>query len=163
LAETWGIGDKQRNNGILILVSMANPREIFFATGYGLEEYVTDGLAKRIINEHVLPAFKQQHYFDGLNMATDDLMQLLNGTFKGFEKKKSKGIPKGLIVVGIILFVVFASRGNRGGGFRTYGRPGWTGFPMGGGGFSGGRSSSSGGFGGFGGGSFGGGGAGGSW
>ena len=164
LAEAWGIGNKQRNNGMLILVSMDNPREIFIATGYGLEEFVTDGLAKRIINEHVLPAFKQQDYYAGLNIATDDLMQLLTGTFKGFEKKKSKGFPKGLIVVGIILFVVFATRGNRGGGFRTYGRPGWSGFPMGGGGFSGGRSSSGGGgFGGFGGGSFGGGGAGGSW
>jgi uncharacterized protein len=164
LAEAWGVGDKQRNNGILILVSMGNPREIFIATGYGLEEFVTDGLAKRIINEHVLPEFKQQRYYEGLNTATDDLMQLLKGTFKGFEKKKSMKFPKGLIVMGIILIAVFASRGNRGGGFRTYGRPGWSGFPMGGGGFSGGRSSSGGGgFGGFGGGSFGGGGAGGSW
>lgn len=165
LAEAWGIGDKQRNNGILILVSMDNPREVFIATGYGVEEFVTDGLAKRIINEHVLPAFKQQRYYDGLNQGTDDLMQLLKGTFKGFgKKKKSKGLPA-LLVVGIVLFVIFASRGQRGGGFRTYGRPGWGGFPMGGGGWhsGGGRSSGGGGFGGFGGGSFGGGGAGGSW
>ncbi|MFN5372260.1 MAG: TPM domain-containing protein [Bacteroidia bacterium] len=165
LAEAWGVGDKQRNNGIMILVSMDNPREVFIATGYGVEEFVTDGLAKRIINEHMLPAFKQQRYYDGLNQGSNDLMQLLKGTFKGFEKKKkSKGFPA-LIVVAIVLFVIFASRGQRGGGFRTYGRPGWGGFPMGGGGWhsGGGRSSSGGGFGGFGGGSFGGGGAGGSW
>ncbi len=166
LAEAWGIGNKQRNNGILILVSMDNPREVFIATGYGVEEFVTDGLAKRIINEHVLPAFKQQRYYDGLNQGSDDLMQLLKGTFKGFgKKKKSKSIPAVFVVLGIIVFVMFASR-NRGGGggFRTYGRPGWGGFPMGGGGWhSGGGSSGGGGFGGFGGGSFGGGGAGGSW
>lgn len=164
LAEAWGVGDKQRNNGIMILVSMDNPREVFIATGYGVEEFVTDGLAKRIINEHMLPAFKQQRYYDGLNQGSNDLMQLLKGTFKGFEKKKkSKGFPA-LIVVAIVLFVIFASRGQRGGGFRTYGSPGWGGFPMGGGGWhSGGGSSGGGGFGGFGGGSFGGGGAGGSW
>ena len=165
LAEAWGIGNKQRNNGILILVSMDNPRDVFIATGYGVEEFVTDGLAKRIINEHMLPAFKQQRYYDGLNQGSDDLMQLLKGTFKGFgKKKKSKGIPALFVVVAIVLFVIFASRGQRGGGFRTYGRPGWGGFPMGGGGWhSGGGSSGGGGFGGFGGGSFGGGGAGGSW
>ena len=166
LAEAWGIGNKQRNNGILILVSMDNPREVFIATGYGVEEFVTDGLAKRIINEHMLPAFKQQRYYDGLNQGSDDLMQLLKGTFKGFgKKKKAKSIPAVFVVLGIIVFVMFASR-NRGGGggFRTYGRPGWGGFPMGGGGWhSGGGSSGGGGFGGFGGGSFGGGGAGGSW
>jgi uncharacterized protein len=165
LAESWGIGNKQRNNGILILVSMDNPREVFIATGYGVEEFVTDGLAKRIINEHILPAFKQQRYYDGLNQGSDDLMQLLKGTFKGFgKKKKSKGIPAIFVVGAIVLFVIFASRGQRGGGFRTYGRPGWGGFPMGGGGWhSGGGSNGGGGFGGFGGGSFGGGGAGGSW
>lgn len=165
LAEAWGIGNKQRNNGILILVSMDNPREVFIATGYGVEEFITDGLAKRIINEHMLPAFKQQRYYDGLNLGSDDLIQLLKGTFKGFEKKKkSKSIPALFVVVAIVLFVIFASRGQRGGGFRTYGRPGWGGFPMGGGGWhSGGGSSGGGGFGGFGGGSFGGGGAGGSW
>jgi uncharacterized protein len=166
LAEAWGIGNKQRNNGILILVSMDNPREVFIATGYGVEEFVTDGLAKRIINEHMLPAFKQQRYYDGLNQGSDDLMQLLKGSFKGFgKKKKSKSIPAVFVVLGIIVFVMFASR-NRGGGggFRTYGRPGWGGFPLGGGGWhSGGGSSGGGGFGGFGGGSFGGGGAGGSW
>jgi uncharacterized protein len=165
LAEAWGIGNKQRNNGILILVSMDNPREVFIATGYGVEEFVTDGLAKRIINEHMLPAFKQQRYYDGLNQGSDDLMQLLKGTFKGFgKKKKTKGIPAIFVVGAIVLFVIFASRGQRGGGFRTYGRPGWGGFPMGGGGWhSGGGSNGGGGFGGFGGGSFGGGGAGGSW
>jgi len=165
LAEAWGIGNKQRNNGILILVSMDNPREVFIATGYGVEEFVTDGLAKRIINEHMLPAFKQQRYYDGLNQGSDDLMQLLKGTFKGFgKKKKSKNVPAFFVVLGIVLLVIFSSRGHRGGGFRTYGRPGWGGFPMGGGGWhSGGGSSGGGGFGGFGGGSFGGGGAGGSW
>ena len=175
LAEKWGIGQKDRNNGILILVSMSNPREVFIATGYGVEEFVPDVTAKRIIEEHVLPRFKESRYYDGLDIATTDLQQLLRGTFKGFGEKKSRGrpgIPAWAIVVFIILLVIFISRrsGGPGGGrrYRTYGGPGWGGFPVvggfggfGGGGFGGGRSG--GGFGGFGGGSFGGGGAGGSW
>lgn len=176
LAENWGIGQKDRNNGLLILVSMDNPREVFIATGYGLEEYITDATAKRIIEEHVIPEFKRKNYFAGLDIATTDLQQLLQGTFKGFEKKGRRGnggfgIPAWVILVFIILLVIFISRksgGNAGGGrrYRTYGGPGWGGFPIGGGfggGGFGGGGRSGGGFGGFGGGSFGGGGAGGSW
>jgi len=173
LAEKWGIGQKDRNNGLLILVSMDNPREVFIATGYGLEEFVPDALAKRIVDEHIIPNFKQNAYFEGLDLATTDLEQLLRGTFKGFGKKKSKrggpGIPPWIIVVFIILMVIFVSskggRGGRGRGIRTFGGPGWGGIPIGGfgGGGFGGGSSGGGGFGGFGGGSFGGGGAGGSW
>lgn len=173
LAEKWGIGQKDRNNGLLILVSMSNPREVFIATGYGLEEFVPDATAKRIVDEHMLPYFKKSSYYEGLDLATTDLEQLLKGTFKGFGKKKGRrgglGIPPWIIVVFIILFVIFvSSRGGRGGnnrGVRTFGGPGWGGFPIGGfggGGFGGGRSGG-GGFGGFGGGGFGGGGAGGSW
>lgn len=173
LAEKWGIGQKDRNNGLLILVSMDNPREVFIATGYGLEEFVPDATAKRIVDDHILPNFKQSAYFEGLDIATTDLEQLLRGTFKGFGNKKSKrggpGVPPWIIVVFIILMVIFVSskggRGGRGRGIRTYGGPGWGGFPIGGfgGGGFGGGSSGGGGFGGFGGGSFGGGGAGGSW
>lgn len=170
LAEKWGVGQKDRNNGILILVSMDNPREVFIATGYGVEEFVPDVTAKRIIDEHIIPQFKNKAYYEGLDQATTDLEQLLRGTFKGFGKKKKKGAPGGfpawVIVVMIILLVIFFSsrKGGGGRGFRTYGGPGWGGIPLGRGGFGGGGfSSGGGGFGGFGGGSFGGGGAGGSW
>lgn len=173
LAEKWGIGQKDRNNGILILVSMSNPREVFIATGYGVEEFVPDATAKRIVDEHILPYFKKSAYYEGLDLATTDLEQLLRGTFKGFGKKKGRrgglGVPPWIIVVFIILLIIFiSSKGSRGGrnrGYRTFGGPGWGGFPIGGfgGGGFGGGSSGGGGFGGFGGGSFGGGGAGGSW
>lgn len=173
LAEKWGIGQKDRNNGLLILVSMSNPREVFIATGYGLEEFVPDATAKRIVDEHMLPYFKKSSYYEGLDLATTDLEQLLKGTFKGFGKKKGRrgglGIPPWIIVVFIILLVIFiSSKSSRGGnnrGVRTFGGPGWGGFPIGGfgGGGFGGGSSGGGGFGGFGGGGFGGGGAGGSW
>jgi uncharacterized protein len=167
----WGIGHKGRDNGILILVSMGNPREVFINTGYGVESYVTDAMAGRIVQEHLVPKFKENDYFGGLNLATDDLIQLLQGSFKGFGNKKDKApFPPIVFVVLIILIVIFISRNSKGGGggryMRTFGGPfpgAFGGYGRGGGfgGFGGG--SSGGGFGGFGGGSTGGGGAGGSW
>jgi uncharacterized protein len=166
LAGKWEIGQKGKDNGILILVSMANPRGIFIATGYGIEQYVPDVIAKRIIEEHILPRFKNEDYYGGLEIGTSDLIELLSGTFKGFEKqKKSKGIPPLVILIIIIGIVIIISRFNKGGmnnrGYtRTFGGPFFGG--LGAGGFGGG-SSGGGGFGGFGGGGFGGGGAGGNW
>lgn len=168
----WGIGHKGRDNGILILVSMSNPREVFINTGYGAESFVPDVSAGRIVNDHILPNFKKQQYYEGLNLATDDLIQMMNGSFKGFPKKgKGKGLSPFLIVLIIIIVIIVLSSANKGGGrggryHRTFGGPfaggyggsrGWGGGGFGGGGFGGG------GFGGFGGGSTGGGGAGGSW
>jgi uncharacterized protein len=166
LAGKWEIGQKGKDNGILILVSMGNPRGIFIATGYGIEQYVPDVIAKRIIEEHILPRFKNEDYYGGLDIGTTDLFQLLSGTFKGFEKqKKSKGIPPLAILIIIIIIVILISRFNKGGmnnrGYtRTFGAPFFGG--LGAGGF-GGSSPGGGGFGGFGGGGFGGGGAGGDW
>ncbi|MFM2286414.1 MAG: hypothetical protein RLZZ543_1911 [Bacteroidota bacterium] len=169
----WKIGDEKRDNGILILVSMDNPREVFINTGYGVEEYVPDISAGRIVDEDLLPQFKQSNYFEGLDKATDDLMQMLKGTFKGFPKKEKSrgGIPPFAILIIIIIAVILISRSKGGGSggryIRTFGGPGFGGGfgGFGGGGFGGGSSGGfgGGGFGGFGGGSSGGGGAGGSW
>jgi Beta-propeller domains of methanol dehydrogenase type len=74
LAEKWGVGQKGKNNGILILVKpkTANEKgEIFVAVGYGLEAVVPDAIAHRtIVNTEILPAFKVGDYFGGLDRAT---------------------------------------------------------------------------------------------
>ena len=166
----WKIGQEGRNNGILILVSMDNPRETFINTGYGLEEFVPDIMAGRIVQEDLLPYFKKEQYYEGLDKASTDLMQMLKGSFKGF-KKKSRGqkIPPMAILVLIIIAVILISKSKGGGGghyMRTFGGAGLGGFGgFGGGGFGSGSGGGfgGGGFGGFGGGSTGGGGAGGSW
>jgi uncharacterized protein len=166
----WKIGQEGRNNGILILVSMGNPRETFINTGYGMEEFVPDIMAGRIVQEDLLPYFKKEQYYEGLDKASSDLMQMLKGTFKGFKKKNPKQkIPPIAILVLIILAVILISKSKGGGGghyMRTFGGAGLGGFGgFGGGGFGSGSGGGfgGGGFGGFGGGSSGGGGAGGSW
>ncbi|MDH3708557.1 MAG: TPM domain-containing protein [Cyclobacteriaceae bacterium] len=171
LAEMWGIGQQGTDNGLLILVA-PNERRIFIATGYGLEPYVPDVVAKRIIEKTIKPNFRNEDYYRGLDQATNILMGLLSGQFAPEQLDESISIWPLLLLFGFFLLVLFLiSRGNRGGGSyydpdsRTYmgpyrGSSTWSDFSGGRGSFGGGGG---GGFGGFGGGSFGGGGAGGSW
>lgn len=170
LGRAWGIGNKEFNNGILVLVAK-NDRKIFIATGYGLEGALPDALAKQIIANEIRPNFKENDFYRGLDEGTNAIIQAIIGEYKapdGYHQKDEKGVPGIVIVIIVIIIISILRRGGGGGGHynrRGYHRgsgmwlfPGAGGF---GGGFGGG--SSGGGFGGFGGGSFGGGGAGGGW
>lgn len=183
LGEKWGVGQKGRNNGILILVKTKTDTkgEVQIATGYGVEGPIPDLACTDIVNNEILPAFRNGDYFGGLDKATTTLMSLARGEFSAAEysqspkKKSGKDTPVGFIIIVIIIFIAMISRksgGKNNKNISTGGLPFWLLLGMMGsgrgshsgswGGFSGGGGGS-GGFGGFGGGSFGGGGAGGSW
>ncbi|MEX0813941.1 MAG: TPM domain-containing protein [Chitinophagales bacterium] len=160
LGEKWGIGQKNIDNGLLILASKED-REVFIATGYGLEEYVPDALAKRIVEAVIVPNFKNGDFYNGFDQAINYIMGLVAGKFTAEDiKGKRPPIPWYYILIILVLFGVSSLfRRNR---YASYSGRGY----RGGGGFVGGFGGSSGGgggFGGFGGGSFGGGGAGGRW
>jgi len=177
----WGVGQKKFNNGIVFLIKPTGnkgERKTYIAVGYGLEGIIPDATAKHIIDNEVIPEFRQQQYDAGVDKAITVLMALAKKeySYKTYEKKAQDGSYLALfIVLGIIiLFVVVGSRRSK--AATTIGSTG-SNLPffaammmmgsMGGRGRSGGDwddfSSGAGGFGGFGGGSFGGGGAGGSW
>lgn len=173
IGHSWGVGQKGKNNGAVILVKPKKGSEkgqVNISPGYGMEEFVTDATAKRIIEKEMIPAFKENDYYTGIDNAVNVIMDLCSGKFTQDEYvNRGEGIPIWLILIFMIaLFLIFrSSNGNQnysGGGTRTI----W--IPMGGGfgssgGFGGGGGSfgGGGGFGGFGGGGFGGGGASGSW
>ncbi len=166
LGRKWGIGQEKKNNGILITVAK-DERKVDIEVGYGLEGHVTDYDSKHIIDELIVPAFKQSNYYEGLDLATNRLIGLMQGAFTSGKPIKEDGIPTwAIILIIIIIFIIIISaRKNRGSGF-TGGSGGWILTGGGFGGFSGGGSwggGGGGGFGGFGGGSFGGGGSSGSW
>jgi uncharacterized protein len=180
LGRKWGIGGKEFNNGILIVVledKERAKRKVWIATGYGLEGAIPDITAKQIIENDIVPNFKAQDIYRGLDEGTSDLMRAAAGEYKapaGYSnrgRKKGGGIPLGTIIMVVVILIIVSNINKRGGGGmmsrRGYRRwdntpPIW--FPGGGGGgWGGGGSSGGGGFGGFGGGSFGGGGAGGDW
>jgi uncharacterized protein len=178
LAEKWGVGQKGKNNGIVVMVkpkTSSSPGQAFIATGYGLEAVVPDALAKRIIEVVMIPEFKVNNYYAGLDSATNVLMSLTKGEFTAEEYNQKTNAEKGssiavAIIFFVIFFFIFFIRGRKG-RQHSIGRgiPFWIALSMLGstrrssGGSFGNFTSGGGGFGGFGGGSFGGGGAGGSW
>ena len=183
LGRKWGVGNKDFNNGVIILVSTGGGkgnRKVAITPGYGLEGAIPDVTTKAIIDNDVIPNFKEGNYYRGLDQAVDNIMKAAEGRYtapKGWGSGKRKGIGGVAIIIFIIIFIILGSIGRRGGGGggmmsrRGYGGfgTGWIlgsilggGGSSGGGGWSGG-SSGGGGFGGFGGGGFGGGGSSGSW
>ncbi|MBK8191794.1 MAG: TPM domain-containing protein [Lewinellaceae bacterium] len=177
LGNRWGIGRKDKNNGIVLLVKTEQPgRGAFIATGYGTEGALPDITAGRIIRNTMIPYFKQEQYAQGIDAGTDEIIRALSGEFTNEgEKGKGGGILILIAILIIILLVIISMVRAAKGTWYTHdgtglprrsirrGNDNWGGW--GGGGFGGGGGSGWGGGGGgsFGGGSFGGGGAGGDW
>lgn len=177
----WGVGGKKMNNGVVLLVKPKNSSgkgRVSIQVGYGLEGAIPDAYCNRIIEQILIPAFRENNYYGGVRAACDKLMALASGEIS--VRREFEGEGEGLIgnillgaVIFFILMVLISGRkgdGPGGGGDHSSalnwliamsllnsGRSSGGGS---GGGFGGGRG---GGFGGFGGGSFGGGGSSGSW
>ncbi|WOD44128.1 TPM domain-containing protein [Hwangdonia lutea] len=181
----WGIGQKKEDNGILVLLAK-DDRKIWIAPGYGVEHKLTAGINGEIIRNIIIPEFKRNDYYRGLDKGIDAIFQVLSGEYKNNQKpsRRTNNFPVGFIVILVFIFIIILisiSNNRRGGGGRNGGRRspasdileaiilsnmGRGNYRRGSGGFGGGfgGGSSSGGFGGFGGGGgFSGGGAGGSW
>ncbi len=178
MGQKWGIGQKGKDNGILLLIKPKNEEgkgEVFIATGYGMEGVITDAMSRRIIEQQILPAFREGKYYEGIDQGTNTIIALASGLYKG-EKKSSKsgGAYGAILFFGLLILMLVL--GRRGGGGRTFssrgsslpfwmlmGASSFGNFSSGSGSFGGGGGGFGGGFSGGGGGSFGGGGAGGSW
>jgi len=185
LGNQWKIGTKGNENGVLLCIAL-NDKQLFIATGYGVEGALPDALCGKIIDNDIRPFFKQGKYVEGIDNGVSKIIDAVKGEpykataqKKGFRKFRSGPIFFVLFFFAlIIIFKVISVRRyaiNNGISFwvawellnaatRTQsGR--YSDFTRGGGSFGYGGSSDrgSGGFGGFGGGSFGGGGAGGGW
>ncbi len=172
LGESWGVGQGAADNGLVFLIAPED-RKTAIQNGYGLEAYLTDAKTKLIIEQYILPAFRQGQYARGIEAGVLQIVNVLQGKFKGSggagndrsKGRKSLGFLPVLVILALLYFF-FRRRGGGGPRGRYRGGGIWLGgLPMaGGGGFGSGGGFGGGGFsGGFGGGSFGGGGASGSW
>ncbi len=183
-SEEWNIGQENKNNGILILLAKTD-KKITISTGYGVEHLLTDAMSRRIIERDIIPYFKQNNYYGGLNRGTDAIFEVMLGAYKGSRISKQSEFPFEVAIFLFFIFLIFLiaisknrRNGGPGGGSKNtlsdiidviiLSNSGRGAYRRSSGGF-GGRSSSGGGFssggfgGGFGGGSFGGGGASGGW
>lgn len=176
LGEKWGIGQKSKNNGVLILIKPKTPDsrgQTFIANGYGVEARLTDAFTGRVVRDEMIPYFRENDYYGGVNAAIDVIIARLSGEFDADKEQEDEWSVTSIIgiilLIMIILFILSVISRNGGdqhidrGGNSRGSRGGTVFFPpfSGGGSFGGGGGF--GGFGGGGGGSFGGGGAGGSW
>ena len=195
IASKWGVGQDKYDNGVVVLIkpkikSEGEGGEAFIAVGTGLEPVLTDVTVKRIVDLRLIPAFKENDYYNGINDALNLLFPLAVGEISddSFAPKDQVDFVEFLpLIFYLILFIVFIilshkrrnDGNNMGGGNRrgddftsgyiwgniinslNNGGFGRSGGSFGRGGFGGGFGG--GGFGGFGGGGFSGGGAGGSW
>lgn len=174
MGRAWGIGEKKRDTGVLLLVA-PNERRVRIEVGYGLESVLTDALSNAILQERVLPKFRAGDQAGGVLAGADALIEQLSipddqaraRVATAAAPRTTSSSPFPLVLVGLlVLWVVFGLIGTIGGrkGHRGdmwllplmflaggMGRGGMGGGMGGGGGFSGG------------GGSFGGGGASGRW
>ena len=188
LGRAWGIGQEEANNGTILLVA-PNERKVRIEVGYGLEPIMTDALSHQIIQQQILPRFRDNDYPGGIIAGADAVMAQLQAppeqaeqrALEAAQAQQNAGGKGGsafpLVFWIIILFFIIIPMLRSGFGGRKYGRRRRRGLPiviwgpgLGGGGWGGGSSSGwggggGGGFGGFsgGGGSFGGGGASGGW
>jgi len=164
IAESWGVGQKGKNNGLVIFVFIQD-RKSYISVGYGLEGKIPDITAKRLIEREMTPLFKQGKFTQGMSQTVRAIMLAARGEYKGVGSTQGESGAKVAVLFGFVVFIVmvmgilrFLTSGSNGFG-RACGYAavgGWLSSPS-----SGSRSSGSGFSGG--GGSFGGGGAGGSW
>ena len=163
LGRAWGIGQKRKNNGALLIVVPGEHR-VRIEVGYGLEGELTDAQSKIIIDQFMLPAFRRGDYDQGVLAGTQAILKVLGGVHFAPEQNAPSsdqdqgsgpgGIPWSFIII-VLVWLVFGRflwpLLFLGGGWGSRGYGSGFGGGFGGGGFSGG------------GGSFGGGGASGSW
>ncbi|MGY4640112.1 YgcG family protein [Pseudomonas sp. BIGb0164] len=113
LFRAWKLGRKEFNDGILLVVAK-DDRNVRIEVGYGLENTVTDVLAKRIIEERITPAFRQGDYAGGITDGVNALVSLVEdaGSFKLVEQASPLGVTAVLLafVIGAAGGVLVVSR-----------------------------------------------------
>jgi uncharacterized protein len=78
VAREWGIGQKERNSGVLLLV-VKDDRRLRIEVGYGLEGALPDIRANQIIRDRIKPAFTKNDYFGGINAGVDGIITAIHG------------------------------------------------------------------------------------
>src|SRR5712691_8911133 len=136
-----GIGDKEKKNGLLILVALKE-RKVWIEVGYGLEEWITDGFAGETSREYIVPEFRSGQYGAGLRAGTTRIIarmaQARNVTLEGVRapaerRPQGGGTPFQFATVFVLFIaVLIISRLVQGPpSARRWGRSGWSGWSSG--------------------------------
>ena len=88
LFRSWKLGEKAKNNGVLLLVA-PNERRVRIEVGYGLEGTLTDALSKVIITNAITPRFKTGDFSGGISRGVDDIITVLTTDASEWQKRPS--------------------------------------------------------------------------
>jgi uncharacterized protein len=88
LFRTWKLGEKTKNNGVLLLVAPKEHR-VRIEVGYGLEATLTDALSKVIIVNAITPRFKTGDFSDGISRGVDDIITVLTTDASEWQQRPS--------------------------------------------------------------------------
>ena len=103
LGRHWGIGQKERDNGVLLIVA-PQERKVRIEVGYGLEGTLTDALSHNIIQTVILPEFKKGNMAQGIVSGARAIVQALEGTFEPLPENKTKEPGGGILMALVLLF-----------------------------------------------------------
>lgn len=105
ISRQWGIGTKQNNNGVLLLV-VKDDRRVRMEVGTGLEGTLTDAQAGRIIQNDISPLFQQKKYYEGIDAGLTSVIAAINGEYTAVTTTPSDNyFPWELVLgLGVVMF-----------------------------------------------------------
>lgn len=143
VAETWGLGQEDRDNGVLLLISLGD-RKLRIEVGYGLEGALTDALSNNIIRNEITPAFRIDDYNEGVRAGTEAIIAAIKGEYSaGMSTTDLSDINAEIpwyfrlfmglifcIVVGTFTYLALFTKGCFGWGLYLFLMPFYLTFPM---------------------------------
>lgn len=104
VAENWQLGQKGKDNGVLLLIAI-NDRKMRIEVGYGLEGVLPDAVASRIIRNEIAPAFRDQNYDDGVRQGIAAIIKAIGGEYKSDDSDSSLNMDwKAQLLIGAFVF-----------------------------------------------------------
>ena len=82
LGKQWGVGQKDKNNGVMIVVKVKTDDsngQVAIAVGTGIEDIIPNATCQNIIDREMVPHFKENDYYGGINAAIDAIIPIVTG------------------------------------------------------------------------------------
>lgn len=122
LGRHWKIGQKEKNNGVLLIVSKGD-RKVRIEVGYGLEGALPDARAHDIIQSKIIPAFKQQNFYKGINQGVDSIIASIAGEYKASSSSSTSSSSTSFLIFAFLFMIsilsnVFSQTMNRKNGVK---------------------------------------------
>ena len=89
VAEAWRLGQKGRDNGVLLFIAMRE-RQVRIEVGYGLEANLTDARSRRIIETEIIPNFRNQQYYQGVEAGVEAIIQTVRGVYQPVDRPSAE-------------------------------------------------------------------------